>query len=516
MLIITHAIAGILAIILVILNTSLLISVPLMAVIFAGLAYLSKKIPHSNVSTLDSQTDVQASVYDEAATSIEAQSSQIAIGAATVSHFIDKLALLFDEQVKNADEIANRVETLESTSEQVQNLTEQAASNVDVSQQKTVESLKSLETVKSQQESLGNKITITCEQLEFLKQDAASIATIVETINQLSEQTNMLALNAAIEAARAGEQGRGFAVVADEVRNLAKRTREATDDIDNVLSNISKNTEASANAVQGVRDADEQMRSLVETTSQLLIDSSEQVTVAKDAMVSLNSSVDTSKAASSGISHIVVNLASAVKDRADDLTEVSKQALEVSGYSENIFRDLDAFHIQSRNMQVKDIAVNAANAVSQVLMQEIASGNLSESDLFDEQYKQIPNTNPPKYTTKFDSITDKVLPKIQEAILEQNSFIIYAGAVDRKGYFPTHNKKFSKPLTGDYEQDLLHSRTKRIFDDPTGKRCGNNQKSFLLQTYKRDTGEIMHDLSVPIYINKRHWGGFRIGYQANI
>ena len=107
-----------------------------------------------------------------------------------------------------------------------------------------------------------------------------------------------------------------------------------------------------------------------------------------------------------------------------------------------------------------------------------------------------------------------MLPDIQEPILDTHDFIIYAGAVDKNGYFPTHNNKFSHPLTGDYATDLANSRTKRIFNDKTGSRCGSNTESFLLQTYKRDTGEIMHDLSAPIYVNGKHWGGFRIGYKA--
>lgn len=106
------------------------------------------------------------------------------------------------------------------------------------------------------------------------------------------------------------------------------------------------------------------------------------------------------------------------------------------------------------------------------------------------------------------------MPSIQEPILVTMPHLAYAGAVDDNGYFPTHNKKFSQPLTGNYETDLLNNRTKRIFSDRTGSRCGSNTKPFLLQTYQRDTGEVMHDLSVPIYVNGRHWGGFRIGYRS--
>ena len=62
---------------------------------------------------------------------------------------------------------------------------------------------------------------------------------------------------------------------------------------------------------------------------------------------------------------------------------------------------------------------------------------------------------------------------------------------------------------------MVNNRTKRIFSDRTGARCGSNTKPFLLQTYKRDTGEVMHDLSVPIHVDGKHWGGFRIGYRSS-
>ena len=61
-----------------------------------------------------------------------------------------------------------------------------------------------------------------------------------------------------------------------------------------------------------------------------------------------------------------------------------------------------------------------------------------------------------------------------------------------------HPQPVSRAPTGDYDHDSS-TAAKRIFDDPTGSRCAHEKP--LLQTYKRDTGEIMHDLSVPIYIN---------------
>jgi hypothetical protein len=86
------------------------------------------------------------------------------------------------------------------------------------------------------------------------------------------------------------------------------------------------------------------------------------------------------------------------------------------------------------------------------------------------------NTSPQKHSSQFDGFTDRVLPALQEALLARMPQLAYAGAVDNNGYFPTHNKKFSQPLTGDYDVDLVNNRTKRIFSDRTGKRCGANTK----------------------------------------
>jgi methyl-accepting chemotaxis protein len=102
--------------------------------------------------------------------------------------------------------------------------------------------------------SLGSVFTSAKQSVSEMADDTSSIVTSLEVIQSIAEQTNLLALNAAIEAARAGEQGRGFAVVADEVRTLATRTKASTQEIKNLIENL---TAASNKSVEALSQANQ-------------------------------------------------------------------------------------------------------------------------------------------------------------------------------------------------------------------------------------------------------------------
>jgi methyl-accepting chemotaxis protein len=138
-------------------------------------------------------------------------------------------------------------------------------------------------------------------------------------------------------------------------------------------------------------------------------------------------------------------------------------------------------------------------------------------NVFDENYKPIPNTKPQKFTCAY---TESIIIELQgfvDKILKEIPGCIYSIPVDRKGYLAVHHSHVSKPLTGNYEVDLLQSRNIRFFfDSQCDIRRATNTTPMLFQTYTRDTGEVLNDLSMPIMVNGRHWGGLIIGLKPEM
>ncbi|MCP3954207.1 MAG: chemotaxis protein [Desulfobacterales bacterium] len=165
------------------------------------------------------------------------------------------------------------------------------------------------------------------------------------------------------------------------------------------------------------------------------------------------------------------------------------------------------------DLQMKTLAENCRNELQKEMEKLIASNRLSRAQMFDTFYIPIPNTNPQKFMTAYDKLTDEVFRIILDNYLEKDKRILFVVAVDRNGYLPTHNTRYSRPLTDDEDFNTKNNRTKRLFNDRTGLAAARNTNPYLLQKYSRDTGEQLADLSVPIRIHGKHWGALRIGYK---
>ncbi|MFM2486522.1 methyl-accepting chemotaxis protein [Celerinatantimonas yamalensis] len=189
----------------------------------------------------------------------------------------EQMALCMDETKDATQEEFSQIEQLASAMSEVAATVHNVADNAEQAALATQEANKlahqgnndvtqSIKTISL----LAQNIDRSTQAVKQVEERVVSIGSVVDTINSISEQTNLLALNAAIEAARAGEHGRGFAVVADEVRNLAQRTQNATVEIHKMIEQL----QVSA------RDAGQLMKASVEYAEQ----SVEQVSAAGDGL----------------------------------------------------------------------------------------------------------------------------------------------------------------------------------------------------------------------------------------
>jgi methyl-accepting chemotaxis protein len=183
---------------------------------------------------------------------------------------------------------------------------------------------------------------------------------------------------------------------------------------------------------------------------------------------------------------------------------------------ENIEDKLWSIH--DENTEFVTRAMEAGTALTKIFEDAVASGAISISDMFDEDYVEIVGTNPVQHRTRILGWADSALPPFQDAFLAKDARMVFCVMIDRNGYLPVHNKIYSHPQRpGDVTWNTANSRNRRIFNDPAGLAAGRNLRSYLIQSYARDMGNgktvMMREIDVPIRVNGRHWGGFRTAYK---
>ncbi|MES2258895.1 MAG: methyl-accepting chemotaxis protein [Pseudomonadota bacterium] len=436
------------------------------------------------------------------------------IGAAETSYFVDSVKKKIEHDVRTAGDIvassgqnAGTTEKIAANAERAAKVAAQVRAETESGRREVDQGLERISRARADAQQAAAVMT-------SLQQKSRRIYGFTEAIAEISARTNLLALNAAIEAARAGEQGRGFAVVAGEVRQLAQRTKEATDEISAMVREINEQAEQATSGMNSLAGVVTEAAKNVETVHGLLGSIERSSGVSESEIGEIARASREHVATTQVIADAIAQIRDSMLSTDAELPRATGSAMALAERAEVIAAALGVSSVVTAHDAVRLAAQQAASDVGHLFDAAIKSGKITREALFDRRYTPIPNTDPPKHKTSFDAFTDRVLPGLQEGLLEAMPQLAYAGAVDNNGYFPTHNRKFTQALTGNYDVDIVHNRTKRIFSDRTGKRCGANTQPFLLQTYKRDTGEVMHDLSAPIYVGGRHWGGFRIGYRS--
>ncbi len=455
----------------------------------------------------------QTSAFNQLSQNLSRSTCHNALAAAQVAFGVQRMADKLQSQLQVVAQVSNGASAVTATEEASAQRAEQTLSAAHAVRQRSDEGQRALQQAIARMQQLSVQAADSRELMDGLSSRTEQIQQVTQVIQAIASQTNLLALNAAIEAARAGDQGRGFAVVADEVRKLAGRTAEATEEVAQIVTDIRQQSSAVVSHIQQQASELDQAAAQVEASGGQLQGITELASEVESQVAFINTGTESNHQQLSALFVALEQLRSDVHGSEAQTRELAQAAQRLVGQAESVSEQLAEVGLDDYHQRIYDLAREGAAAIGAQFEADIQAGRVSLTDLFDRSYQPIANSFPAKYRTRFDAYADQVLPTIQEPLLARHEGLVFAIASTPEGYVPTHNRAFSHAPTGDRAVDTLKSRNKRLFNDPTGIRCGSHQQALLLQTYSRDTGELMHDLSVPITVQGRHWGGLRLGYR---
>ncbi|MDF4458225.1 methyl-accepting chemotaxis protein [Vibrio parahaemolyticus] len=296
-----------------------------MAQIASGDGDLSQRI---QINTQD-EIGQLAKAFNEFVSKIQATVSQVIDSSNTLRQEMANLSSLTAtiadstvSQQRDSEAVAAAVHEMQVTSRNVSESANEAAvasqtandelSNTNVILEQTVGSIR----------DLAGEIESASHAINTLDNDVSDIASVLDVIRGIAEQTNLLALNAAIEAARAGEQGRGFAVVADEVRSLASRTQQSTGEIQAMIEKLQSGAGQAVEVMRGSQNSSEETIQSAGRASESLAE----ILNAISRMNEMNTHIATAASQQSTVSDEVNTNVQGIADSSTSIVDIVTQA----------------------------------------------------------------------------------------------------------------------------------------------------------------------------------------------
>jgi methyl-accepting chemotaxis protein len=444
---------------------------------------------------------------------VESLSLEVADVAGTIdglAKFVKHQEELFGNLKSIAHTMAEAIRRIDSAGRETRDVTAQAG-------QQSSESLRTIEEALADINRLVGSVQGIEERLEELEGALGEVSGASRSIQKIARQTNLLALNATIEAARAGDAGKGFAVVATEVKTLARQTADVTSGIDNTVQKLSGSVNDLISTSTDTLKMADSVNAGVGVINGAVSVFGQAIDTVEMRVGDISAAASTSMEQCSDVIVEIDKFFEGVSMTSASLKRADERITSLLGMSEGLIGFIAVSGFRTGDTPVIELVQETSGKIARCFEEALKKGRLSIGDLFDEDYRPIPGSNPQQHSTRFAAFTDEVLPQFQEPALEFNPKVTFCAAVDRNGYLPTHNRKYSQPQGADPVWNNANCRNRRIFNDRTGLRAGRNTEPFLLQTYRRDMGGgqfvMMKDISAPIIVQGRHWGGLRIGYR---
>lgn len=249
------------------------------------------------------------------------------------------------QQELHTSEVATAITEMAATVQEVAHHSAQTAEAAQKADSSAASGREVVEQMVVTIQQLHDDIGKAAEVIQALAADTSSIGGILDVIRSIADQTNLLALNAAIEAARAGEQGRGFAVVADEVRNLAKRTQDSTQEIQDMILRLQEGAKQAVTVMDQSRSQAEAGSRQADNAGHALEDITHANRVISDMAVQIASAAEEQAV----VAHDISQRIEQIRELASHNATGSDQ---VSSASEGVARLAEGLNVQVRHFSL--------------------------------------------------------------------------------------------------------------------------------------------------------------------
>lgn len=326
----------------------------LMLVLTAWTVHVTSKFNRDTIGSLEAKEAEQERMLKD----VIAVANQVRKGTENAMNIVTELndsTEVVNGAVRDiSDSTLSTAENIQTQTEMTQNIQDSIGTTLERSEKMVTvakhsselndKSAKIINDLKKQSEVIADTNSEVAESMRTLQEKTVAVKSIADTIFSISSQTNLLALNASIESARAGEAGRGFAVVADEIRQLAEKTRQETEHIANILTELSDNAQAAADAVE---------RSVAAAGAQ-----DEMISLASESFGEMNTNVNELISDIGEIDNMLTSLSEANNQIVDNIMHLSATTEQVTASS-----------VQAADLSVQNLdnAENTKNLLNSVL-----------------------------------------------------------------------------------------------------------------------------------------------------
>ncbi|QEO46797.1 methyl-accepting chemotaxis protein [Vibrio tarriae] len=248
-------------------------------------------------------------------------------------------------QQQESDAVAAAVNEMQATSQSVSDSASQAAQSSQMADQQVEQTQQTVRHTVASIEHLSTEIQSATTVIHQLDHEVNNIASVLDVIRGIAEQTNLLALNAAIEAARAGEQGRGFAVVADEVRSLASRTQDSTGEIQTMIEKLQQGARQAVDVMS--RSAESRNKTLenADKAQQSLQQIETSITHMNDMNIQIASASEQQSVVSAEVNLNIQNIADSSKQMVDMVRQARSACESLSNQCEHLDQLVGKFKV---------------------------------------------------------------------------------------------------------------------------------------------------------------------------